>query len=148
MAEDDGQPTSENAAADIEGALSFLKASTVYLTVLGHRNSALQEWELDLLRDHLDSWRALLAKHGTAYDGMTLDGNVEGHPGLIYYCALPVDTSFAAALPLVQDAVYELTELLPDLDWQISIVEQVITSLRPSAGMRGLVPKSAVAQTA
>ena len=126
---------------EIQGALSFLKAPTVYITVLAYGDSPFGPHDLTVLRDHLDSWRALLAKHGIAYDGMTLDGTVEGYAGLIYYAALPVDTAaFPAALPLVQDALYELTQLLPEAGWEINAVEQVITPLNANAGMKGLVP--------
>jgi hypothetical protein len=125
------------------GALDFLKRAPTFVTAQAYRGVSLNEAELNILKDHLDSWRNLLFKHGVIYDGITLDGPAEKHEDLIYHVAMAIDTAtYPAALPLVLDALYDLTSELPSPKWEIYGVEQVVTKFEQEVSSRSLISSS------
>lgn len=123
-----------------QGALDFLKRAPTFVTAQAYRSTSFNEAELNILRDHLDSWRNLLFKHGVIYDGITIDGQADEHKDLVYHVAMAIDTAtYPAALPLVLDALYDLTSELPSPKWEIYGVEQVVTKFEQEVSSRSLI---------
>lgn len=121
------------------GALDFLKRAPTFVTAQAYRDTAFDARERRILNDHLDSWRTLLFKHGVIYDGIIIDGKEDTYKELVYHVAMAVDTStYPAALPLILDALYDLTNELPSAQWRIYGVEQVVTEFEPEQSSRSL----------
>jgi hypothetical protein len=122
------------------GSLDFLKRAPTFITAQAYRESMIDGSELRILKAHLDCWRQLLFKHGVIYDGILVDGLSSTYKQLIYHVAMAIDgATYPAALPLVLDALFDLTNELPALDWQIYGVEQVVTRFEPELTSKSLL---------
>jgi len=136
-----GQPANALPA----GAMDFLKRAPIFVTAQAYREAPFGPEELAILQAHFNSWRTLLVRHGVIYDGVILDGNSEEYPELVYHLATVVEAdNYPAALPLVLDALYDMTLEIPSADWEIHTVEQVVTRLEPDQESIGLVPGETV----
>lgn len=130
---------SRNSMEAVSDILNFLKREPLYLTVQGYSDAALDDTTLGIINDHISSWTNLLAKHGLDYRCDILDGRDENHVDLVIQMKLSIDREKSPALPyLVLDALYELTTLLPGVEWHIHSVEQVVTKLEPDSLKGGM----------
>ncbi len=122
-------------------ALDFKKPAPIIVTVQCFRDIPFSMQELSLLQQHVDHWRDLLIENGVIYDGTIANGQFLPLPNLLYNAAVSVAPfTFPAALPLVLDAFYELSNMLSSASWEIHTVEQVVTQLRPDNLEKGLRP--------
>lgn len=114
-------------------SLDLLRAAPVYVEIQAYRSTAFDDVELAIIKAHQESWQALLSKHGVRYGGVPLDGRADVCADLVFDAALPVDpVQHPAALPLVLEAIYDLTRELPSAEWEVHTVEHVVTRFQPS----------------
>ncbi len=121
-----------------QGLLDFLKEAPLVVTAQAYRSSPLTAEEIEVLNDSVELWQSLLMKHAVLYEGNLLNNKDPGYVDMIYHVACTVQKDKNVALPLVCDALYELTTVLPGLDWELHAVEQVITTLHCDSKSRGL----------
>jgi hypothetical protein len=125
----------------IESTLNSLTRQPLNVSARAYRNEALSADELSALAAHLQSWRSLLARNGTAYDGIIVNGAYKPDGRLLYSLSVSVDTElFPAALPLLFDALFELRNTFESVEWRIYCIEQVVTEVHVSSNERGFVP--------
>src|SRR5687767_11539808 len=114
-------PTGEvEALASLVGATDFLRQSPLYVMVQAYRSDPLSESEVQDIQDHIDSWRGLMSRHGVSYEGVIVSGPDPTHVDLIYHASLRVNVDkHMIGLPLVLDAVYELSCLIASAEFEI-----------------------------
>lgn len=134
-----------DALAKLASATDFLRRTPLYLAAQAYRSESLSPAELTAIQDHLDSWRGLLKKHGVAYEGVVVNLESPSHIDLLYHSSIQVQPdSDPAALPLVLDALYEFSTIMPAADIEIYTVETVVTRLRASDEHRSIVSGSRI----
>jgi hypothetical protein len=134
-----------DALAKLASATDFLRRAPIFVTAQAYRSESLKPGEIANVQDHLESWRGLLKKHGVNYDGILVNNESPSHVDLIYHGSIHVQTEAQpAALPLVLDALYELSTLLPEAEFELYTVETVVTRLSLSNEHRGVVAGSRI----
>lgn len=133
----DSEPQTDRSLAG--GVLDFLRPPPILVTAQGYRTQGFSQEELSRLRAHQDSWQALLFRHGIVYDATLLDGRKPEYVDLIYHFSATVDPdSDPYALPLLLDALYEMKDEFPDVEWEVHSVEAVVTRLPFDERQKGI----------
>jgi hypothetical protein len=129
---------------DLQGLLDFLRPSPLFLTVQAYRTSELTAEELTALDDHISAWHEVMVRNGIAYDGIVVNNQREDHADLLYHLSTLVNCHhYPGGLPLLLDALFELSKLIP-AEWELHVVEQVVTRFDVSESERGWIPSSRV----
>lgn len=130
--------------SDLHGLEDFVSPAPLFVTVQAYRPSELTPQELTALDDHIQSWHDLMVKHGIAYNGTLVNNQRPDHADLLYHLASMLDTHlYPASLPLLMDALYELSKIIP-AEWEMHVVEQVVTRFDLSEMDRGWIPSNRV----
>jgi hypothetical protein len=129
---------------ELQGLLDFMRPAPLFLTVQAYRTSELSPEELTALDDHLNSWREILIGNGIAYEGVLVNNQSEDHADLLYHLSTMVNSHhYPGGLPLLLDALFELSKLIP-AEWELHVVEQVVTRFEISESEKGWIPSSRV----
>jgi hypothetical protein len=135
---------SENRAnsRELQGLLNSLRPSPLFVTVQAYRSNELSAEELTALDDHVNSWQEVLARNGIRYEGTLVNAQREDHADLLYHLATMVNSQhYPGGLPLLLDALFELSKIIA-AEWELHVVEQVVTRFEISEGERGWIPSS------
>jgi hypothetical protein len=131
-------------SSELQGLADSIRPAPLFVTVQAYRNSELSADELTALDDHIQSWHSIMVKNGIPYEGAVINNQRPDHAELLYHLTTLIDTHhYPASLPLLLDALYELSKLIP-AEWEMHVVEQVVTRFDISEPDKGWIPSNRV----
>lgn len=114
------------------------RRATIVIKATALRDRPLDEAERSVLALFSDSWKSTFSKCGIKWEhSENLTETIDGMPVVLQCQARLNPETNAAALPIVLDALYELSSEVLHGDWRILATESVITRIDIDPESRG-----------